>query len=51
MTNPDSPLREYFPENFETDLNGKTQQWEAVVLIKYIEEDILLNSMATYDHQ
>ncbi|XP_022665061.1 5'-3' exoribonuclease 1-like isoform X2 [Varroa destructor] len=51
MLNPDSPLREYFPDTFETDLNGKTQQWEAVVLIKYIEEDILLNSMAAYDNR
>lgn len=51
MVNENSPLREYFPDNFETDLNGKTQQWEAVVLIKYIEEDILLNSMKKHDHE
>ena len=50
MTENDSPLREYFPDDFETDLNGKTQEWEAVVLIKYIEEDILLNSMKKFDH-
>ncbi|OQR74774.1 5'-3' exoribonuclease 1 isoform X1-like, partial [Tropilaelaps mercedesae] len=51
MINHDSPLRDYFPDDFETDLNGKTQPWEAVVLIKYIEKDILLNSMAVHDNK
>lgn len=41
MLSPDSKLIEYYPENFETDLNGKKQEWEAVVLIPFIDEVIL----------
>lgn len=38
MTSPDSPIIDYYPEDFETDLNGKRQEWEAVVLIPFIQE-------------
>lgn len=43
MLSSDSKLIEYYPENFETDLNGKKQEWEAVVLIPFIDEVIILN--------
>lgn len=33
-----SPIVDFYPINFETDLNGKQQDWEAVVLIPFIEE-------------
>ncbi|XP_037077233.1 5'-3' exoribonuclease 1-like, partial [Pollicipes pollicipes] len=42
MTSLDSPILEYYPENFETDLNGKQQDWEAVVLIPFIDQERLL---------
>lgn len=38
MTSDNSPTKKYYPEKFETDLNGKQQDWEAVVLIPFIEE-------------
>lgn len=38
MTEEASPIRSYYPEQFETDLNGKQQEWEAVVLIPFIDE-------------
>ena len=38
MTNEGSPVLDYYPVNFRTDLNGKQQDWEAVVLIPFIEE-------------
>ena len=38
MVNHDSPIIEYYPEDFQTDLNGKTHDWEAVVLIPFISE-------------
>ncbi len=31
--------------SFETDLNGKDQEWEAVVLIPFIDEERLLQAM------
>lgn len=33
-----SPVSEFFPEDFETDINGKLAGWEAVVLIPFIDE-------------
>lgn len=38
MTDEDSPIVHYYPVNFETDLNGKINDWEAVVLIPFIDE-------------
>ena len=38
MINPDSPIFEFYPKDFVSDLNGKQQEWEAVVLIPFIEE-------------
>lgn len=45
MVNEDSPVKDFYPVNFETDLNGKQQEWEAVVLIPFIEEGRLLDAM------
>ena len=33
-----SPIEDFYPPTFETDLNGKKQEWEAVVLIPFIDE-------------
>lgn len=38
MTGENSPIIEYYPPDFKTDLNGKQQEWEAVVLIPFIDE-------------
>lgn len=38
MTSEESPVIEYYPTDFKTDLNGKQQEWEAVVLIPFIDE-------------
>lgn len=38
MVDDDSPIKDYYPEDFTTDLNGKRQEWEAVVLIPFIDE-------------
>ena len=38
MTSESSPIIEYYPVDFKTDLNGKQQEWEAVVLIPFIDE-------------
>ncbi|KAK9681238.1 Xrn1 helical domain [Popillia japonica] len=46
MTDENSLIKSYYPEEFETDLNGKKAEWEAVVLIPFIDEEKLLNAMA-----
>lgn len=33
-----SPIIDFYPPDFRTDLNGKQQEWEAVVLIPFIDE-------------
>lgn len=38
MTDSNSKLIDYYPADFETDLNGKKQEWEAIVLIPFIDE-------------
>ncbi|XP_056148713.1 5'-3' exoribonuclease 1 [Lampris incognitus] len=48
MTSPSSSIIEYYPVDFKTDLNGKQQEWEAVVLIPFIDERCLLAAMEPY---
>jgi len=45
MTDESSPILEFYPNQFENDLNGKKQDWEAVVLIPFIQEARLLSAM------
>lgn len=45
MLDPNSPIINFYPSEFETDLNGKKQEWEAVVKIPFIEQTRLLAAM------
>ncbi|KAL7485574.1 hypothetical protein ACHAW6_011180 [Cyclotella cf. meneghiniana] len=42
MIEPSSPLAPYYPQDFDSDPNGKRQPWEAVVKIPFIDADKLL---------
>ena len=50
MTNPNSPIIDFYPRDFELDMNGKKMEWEAVVKIPFIDESRLLPAMKTKDH-
>lgn len=50
MTEKTSPVIDFYPVHFKTDLNGKQQDWEAVVLIPFINENELLKAMRTKEH-
>lgn len=41
-----SPIIDFYPRNFELDMNGKKQDWEAVVKIPFIDQNRLLKAMA-----
>lgn len=50
MTNPDSPIVDFYPRDFELDMNGKKMEWEAVVRIPFIDERRLLPAMKSREH-
>ncbi|EXJ57398.1 protein Xni [Cladophialophora yegresii CBS 114405] len=47
MTEPDSDIVDFYPEEFDLDLNGAKQSWKAIVLLPFIDEKRLLKAMAT----
>ncbi|KAL2437019.1 5'-3' exoribonuclease 1 [Exophiala dermatitidis] len=49
MTSKDSPIIDFYPRDFELDMNGKKMEWEAVVKIPFIDEQRLLKAMAPKD--
>ena len=50
MIMPDSPIIDFYPRDFELDMNGKKMEWEAVVKIPFIDESRLLPAMRSKDH-
>ena len=46
MYDPNSPILDFYPLEFDLDLNGKKQDWEAIVKIPFIDEVRLLKAMA-----
>ena len=46
-----SPLAEFYPKDFETDLNGKRNSWESVVKIPFLDEHRMIDVLSLIDHQ
>jgi 5'-3' exoribonuclease 1 len=45
MIDANSPILDFYPTEFEQDLNGKKADWEAIVKIPFIDEKRLLKAM------
>src|SRR5579872_643646 len=49
MSAPDSPIIDFYPEDFALDMNGKKFAWQAVALLPWIDESRLLSAITTIE--
>ena len=49
MTDPSSPILDFYPKKFLVDMNGKRWPWEAVTLLPFIDSERLLEAVRTVD--
>jgi 5'-3' exoribonuclease 2 len=45
MNDPHSPIIDFYPEDFQVDLNGKKQSWQGVALLPFVDEKRLMKAI------
>ena len=48
MCSPDSPILEFYPEEFEVDMNGKKNPWEGVNILPFIDVNLLKKAIGEH---
>lgn len=45
MSDPDSDIIDFYPEDFKIDLNGKKYAWQGVALLPFVDEERMMNTL------
>lgn len=51
MSEPDSEIIDFYPEDFEIDMNGEKQSWRGIALLPFIDEKRLLRVVRKHYNQ